>query len=204
MKSEVQVVGNVVFPDFTGERVYMRKFNKSSGLPSDLKRWQNTVDAMLDGVDANGDIFIMIDQGFVRCGSSHRRAGVHIDGYWHEEIKAHRGSGGHRGVSCYTGSGGGGGGSHYGGKTGWEEVDFSISEDLILASNISACRAFVGEYDGKILHGGDASLIDVSRMEQVIMKPNVAYRGNVSMLHESLPVVQDCYRTLVRLNVKAA
>lgn len=47
MKSIVQPRGNVQFPEFTRERVYMREFKKKEGLPFDLRRWQPTVDAML-------------------------------------------------------------------------------------------------------------------------------------------------------------
>src|SRR5512144_898315 len=89
MLSSVQQRGAVRFPEFIGERVYMREFNPRNGLPKDLARWQGTVDAMLDGVDAPGSVFIMIDQGEVKAGQFHRRPGVHVDGYWIPAIHAH-------------------------------------------------------------------------------------------------------------------
>lgn len=211
--STCSVIGNVVFPEFTGERVYMRKFNKKNGLPQDLKRWQPTVDAMLDGVDATGDIFIMIDQGFVRGNTTHRREGLHIDGYWHEISNGHHG---HRLTPIagkHTGEGESSGrhrpyckniNGHGGLHAGWENQDFSLPEDLILASNISACRALIGEYECVFKQGGDASHINTQHMTEIMLKENIAYKGNVTMLHESLPIKYDCYRTLVRLNVKAA
>ena len=55
----------VTFPEFTGERVYMQKFFKRTGLPSNLSRWQVTVDKMLQGVETDNAIYIMIDQGIV-------------------------------------------------------------------------------------------------------------------------------------------
>lgn len=75
------------------------------------------------------------------------------------------------------------------------------AEALILASNIQASRAWNGFYDGEPLPGGDCDHIDVSNLEEIILKPDTVYRGNVTMLHQSLPMPFDGYRTLVRLNV---
>jgi hypothetical protein len=55
MQSIVQERGRVVFPEHAGERVYMREIFKRKGLPPDLRRWQQTVDAMLEGVETDGD-----------------------------------------------------------------------------------------------------------------------------------------------------
>lgn len=74
-------------------------------------------------------------------------------------------------------------------------------EALILASNIQASRAWNGLYDGEPLVGGDCSHIDVSGLEEILLKPDTVYRGNVTMLHQSLPMPFSGYRTLVRLNV---
>jgi len=90
-ESVVQLRGNAVFPPHTGERVYMRAFTKRAGLPADLARWQGTVDAMLDGIETDGPIYLMVDQGLVRAGATHRREGVHVDGYWHPALYAHGG-----------------------------------------------------------------------------------------------------------------
>ena len=49
--------------------------------------------------------------------------------------------------------------------------------------------------------GGDYSHLDLGQLEEVILQPGRVYAGNVSMLHETLPVTQACTRTLVRLNV---
>jgi hypothetical protein len=74
-------------------------------------------------------------------------------------------------------------------------------EAIILASDVQACRAYEGEYDGIPSHGGDCSHIDTRGMRETFMRSGVAYAGNVCMLHESLPIAQDCLRTVVRLNV---
>ena len=87
--SYVEQRGKVNFPEFTGERVYMKEFYKEKGLPSELSRWQNTVDSMLEGVETDGPIYLMIDQGVVKGGTSQRRGGLPVDGSWHPRISPH-------------------------------------------------------------------------------------------------------------------
>lgn len=183
-QSIVKEMGAVTFPEFTGERVYMQKFTKKEGLPPHLSRWKPTVDAMLAGVHSDGPIFIMIDQSYVLENKTHRRPGVHVDGYWHEAAGKHGGSG-HR--MCAAGH--------------WGECDFAYPEGVILASDISACRALIGAWKGKVGKGGDCSKIDTSCLKSIVLKGHTVYAGNVSMLHESIPVAHECARTLVRLNI---
>ncbi len=86
MQSIVQQRGKVEFPQFMGERHHMRPFFKADGLPQDLARWQPTVDAMLDGIDTDGPVYIMIDEGKVEAGKCHRRPRMHLDGFWIPEL----------------------------------------------------------------------------------------------------------------------
>lgn len=180
--SQVQQRGRVPFPAFTGQRVYMREFTKAAGLPADLTRWQDTIDAMLDGVDTSEPIYLMVDQAPVKVATTQRRPGLHVDGYWSPAIDSHRhvvcGHGGHR-------------------------IDGAESEALILASDVLGCAAYVGEFDGNPASGGDCGHIDASGLLRVDMEPGHAWAGHtLTMLHEALPVRHDCMRTVVRLNVK--
>lgn len=184
--------------------MYMDKFYKDEGLPNHLSRWQHTVDDMLEGIETNMPIYIMIDQSFVRAGETQRRPGMHIDGYWMPELRAH-GNGGHAPRPTHGpnpelpshsfrihGSGG----------TTWNDADYAAPEGIILASNVSAARAINGEYTCHIGDGGSVShLRCYGAATEVMLRANRAYAGNVTMLHESLPVERDCNRTLVRLNV---
>lgn len=192
MLSTVQRRGQVSFPLFTGERVYMQPFTKKAGLPVNLARWQPTVDAMLDGVETDQQIYLMIDQKEVGAGHSQRRPGMHVDGYWIPAIHGHDGGGHgwHRHIrhgSCPNNA--------------WSHVDFNQPEAIILASDVSASRALVGEFDGVIGEGGDCSHLNLSHLPSVTLQSGHVWAGNVSMLHESLPVERTCRRTLVRLNV---
>lgn len=217
--SHIETRGTVTFPEFTGERVYMRGFLQRDGLPADLVRWQPVVDSLLDGIGTDQPIYIMIDESFVQAGSAQRREGLHIDGYWNPGLKAHGndstgGHGGHRsaprghGSVAPTGHGSTPSGHghvppsrHGSGATAWQHADFKAPEGLILASSVSAARGFVGEFLGPIGDGGDCSAIDLSGLQVMPMDAGVIYAGNVTALHESLPVERDCYRQLIRLNV---
>lgn len=87
--SYIEERSKIIFPENTGERVYMLEFYKANGLPANLSRWQAAVDQMLDGVETDGPIYLMIDQGFVKAGEIQRKGGVHIDGYWQPSLSTH-------------------------------------------------------------------------------------------------------------------
>lgn len=182
--SRVTEMGRVEFPAFLAERVYMREFRLETGLPSDLARWQETVNQMLVGVDTDGPIYLMVDQGVVKANTSHRRPGAHVDGYWIADKGRH-----------------GGGWQNPSPGPSWSHYDFSTPEALILASCVSASRALVGEFCEMPGEGGDCSMLDLSQLSEVQLLAGVAYAGNVTMIHESMPVPQDTARTLVRLSV---
>lgn len=176
--SSVRQGGTVSFPAYTGERVYMREFTRERGLPPDLARWQSTVDAMLEGVDAPGPIFLMVDQAEVQASHTHRRGGVHIDGEWRPELNEHRHSFIPRPRAC-------------------------DSDLLILASDVMGCIAYEGLYSGHAQDGGDCSHLDLSGLTAVDMEPGRVWSGcSMTMLHASAPMRRDCRRTVVRLNVK--
>lgn len=186
-QSIIQARGAVTFPTFMAERIYMREIRKAAPLPADLQRWQPTVDAMLDGIDVDGPIYLMVDEGIVGAGQPQRRPGLHVEGYWIAAAQRH----------------GGGGGGHCGAwkGDGWATCDFSAPEATILASNIRASRALAGQYHGDPREGGACSHLDISDLTEVALQADRVYAGNVAMLHESLPVDVTCMRTLVRLTV---
>lgn len=180
-QSILQARGTVGFPQFTSERVYMRAFNPSSPLPLELSRWQPTIDAMMEGIDAEV-AYLTLDQKKLIAGQTHRRAGIHIDGYWNPKLHAHS--------------------SHGGGRhTGWESCDFSTREATLLASDYGACQAWTGTWQGNPEAGGDCSHIDTSDMGSWFLTPGKCWAGNITMLHASMPVSHDVARTLVRITV---
>jgi len=187
--SQCEQLNAVAFPEFQGERHYMVKFFEKDGLPEFLSRFQPTVNQMLENIDTRDNpIFITIDEKEIKAGKSHRRGGVHIDGYWIDELRAHRG-GGHRGSIRIN-------------DTDSWKGSYNHPESIVLASSLAASKGWVGEFDGLIGDRGDCAGVDLSTMESFILQPNIVYRGNVSFVHESLPVEQDVQRTLIRMNIK--
>ncbi len=197
IQSRLRVGAKVSFPSFTGERVYMVPFLQKEGLPKELERWQVTVDAMLEGVESTLPIYIMIDQGALKAGSMQRRGGLHIDGNWIAGSKRHGdihsiGAGRHGDIHSIGINAGKH--THVNGSSYYPEL-------LILASNVSASRAILGDFVGNVKDDGDCSEIDFHGGESVRLQANLAYCGNVMLVHETLPVTADVERTLVRLNV---
>jgi hypothetical protein len=204
----------VPFPEFKGERVYMRPITNEI-VPADLSRWQATVDAMTTGIPTPEIMYLMVDQKSVKAGEIHRRPGMHVDGYW-----VGNGHNKHR-VRPVTGHGplpgvpGWGawpethspGPSHIPSRGEWDvpktwnTADFAEPETLLLASNAFGCRAFIGKCHGGIGDMGDCSGMDLSGFEIMPMDPGYCYAGSVGALHESVPTPVDSFRTVVRLNV---
>lgn len=168
-------LGPVSFPPFLGERVYMVPFTKGRPLPRALARWQDTVNAMLRQIDipASRRLYLMIDQARVVAGTPHRRPGPHIDGNWVEDLTAER---------------------HATGRAMYPET-------LLLASDVAGCIGYTGTYLNRIGAGGDCSKVSLKGMRKVTMRAGRVYAGNVTMIHESIPIKASCERTLVRINV---
>jgi hypothetical protein len=182
INSQIREGGFVPFPAHTGERAYMVPFTQGSGLPVSLRRWQPTVDAMLLGITAPGSIYIMIDQGVIEPGGSHRRPGPHVDGNWIAELGMH----GHR-------------------HPGLHDHGDYLPEAIVLASTVGeACRAILGRFDGVPMPDGNCEHVDMDHGAHILFQANRAYVGNVTMVHESLLVPSKVARSLVRLNIPGA
>lgn len=172
MRSDVRQLAPVPFPEFLSERIYMVPFLRRDGLPAELTRWQPTVDAMLGDRPIDGTIYLMIDQGHVEPGVSHRRPGLHVDGYWssagHGPKHQHRGA---------------------------------CDQSIVLASDAPGGVGYVGDYEGEPGPGGEYRL-DTTQLRRVELTPGFAWAGHaLHFLHESVPAPVAQNRTLVRLNV---
>lgn len=185
----------------------MIPFMQKEGLPPHLNHWQETVDNMLDGIQSHEPIYFMVDQAYVPAGLSHRRPGVHVDGYWIADVTSH-GGGRHAPEPTH---GPRRKGIHYPsrgvhGSSAWEVPDwrfpdFSTPEAILLASDVQGARAWTGLYDtGLIGEGGNADKVPVELLAALDLKANHVYHGNVGTLHASVPLGESTKRTLVRLN----
>lgn len=218
MISIAREIGSVQFPEFRPERFYMIPFFKADGLPEAMSRYQPVVDVMLKDVDTPLPLSIMVDASVVPAGKSHRVPGRHIDGYW--DLSSWKAAAGHGGghatqhaknLSSITrdqlmaiqsemlahGKPPGASAKNWPCRV----ADFSFPEALILAQSAEGSCAWTGEFDDAIFDvGGGADHVDVSHMERIQPKANHAYAGNVTMLHESLPLPANTPRTLIRIS----
>jgi hypothetical protein len=183
MKSIVEKRGRVEFPEHTGERIYMLPVR--GRLPTQYRRWQDTVDQMLDGISPPVGVYLMVDQGEVSAGQSQRRPGLHVDGNWIAELGRH----GHRHASRWDHP-----------RPGFKHHAYT-PEAIILATDVIGCRSYVGDFQADIGRGGECDDADTSGMHHFDLEPFRAWAGNVTMLHEALPMPHATKRTVVRLNV---
>lgn len=168
----------------------MIPFTIRNGLAAEISRFQATVDQMFEGTstDPDQECYVMIDEAIVSAGNPQRRPGLHVDGYWHPSLSCH------------------GGGSHDPKPRHAPtppNPPKKRNEALLLASNYSAARALVGDYDRNFIadwRGGDCSDLPIGGLNEIILNSNVAYHMDVFTLHESLPVRKTVQRTLVRIN----
>jgi hypothetical protein len=90
MISNIKEDGEVLeFPKWEGECIYMEPFTIGKALPFLLRRWQEVIKRMTNGLQEE-QAFLMVDQAYVRQGTFHRRAGLHIDGSWNGVDHGHR------------------------------------------------------------------------------------------------------------------
>lgn len=175
MKSQVVRGRRVPFPEFRRERIYMLEFRRVSGLPERFAHWQPTVDAMLDGVGADGPIYLTADQALLHAGQVHRRPGPHVDGRWLGDRHEHSTA---------------------------PPRERLQAQGLILAADQPGLCAWLGEVEGAPAEGGDCSHLDLQRLRQVDLQPGVAWMGDsCEFVHASVPVPAECFRSVVRLNV---
>lgn len=201
--SKVSVGSRVTFPEWRGERHYMLPFTVDAGLPSGIGRFQQTVDQMMEGVlvNKNQECYIMVDEKEVFPNTFHRRPGLHVDGYWEPGIYCHGGQPTHVPIPRHVPLPR----RHRGDSPrhrGCSSQD--VNEGLLLASNYSAARAVLGEYNRDFTNdwrGGDCAELNVNNLPEIFLQANRCYHMDVMTLHESLPITESVRRTLVRINV---
>ena len=186
-QSIVKTFGDLELPSPKMRRVYMERVTKDKG----AGEYQGVVAEILDRLGHNGHAFMMIDEKPIKAGEIHRRPGLHIDGYW-----VGNRHGGHRRRPVVENSSGwsNGGGT-------WNSSTFKEPEALVLLSSMQGAVAYEGEWEGYIGEGGDCSSVNVSGLTKRILEAGKVYAGNVTMLHESIPVLRDGIRSLLRLSI---
>lgn len=196
MESIAMPLVDVQFPEFSGLRVYMQKFNVAQ-IVGKLKTPAQYAEMLRDMVlraelPFNMEVFLTVDEKEVQAGHAHRRGGAHVDGNFIYDW------------------GGGGGGGWLNGTPGRvltpEQHKLQYQSPLggtIIASNYEACDVWTGELDGIPGQGGDCEHLrpQFDGLTQFRMNANKAYVGNSLFVHQSMPVAETVKRQLVRLTL---
>ena len=184
MKSLISLGNRVPFSEFTGERIYLEPIEELKG------RWAETIEAMLNGMTVDR-AYLTVEQSFVLAGYRQRRNGVHIDCPVVEELRAHGAPPRHLPAPP----------PQHSPRPPTHSYSAADSDGgIILASDFVGCRAWVGEFGAQPRLGGDCSHVNTNAMEELTLQPYQSYIGNRFMLHETLPALQNHFRTFVRIS----
>jgi hypothetical protein len=179
-------------PSFAGDQLYMHPIELDGPLvlPAALEHWIGAIDRLLKWSPIRkGIAFVTIDQRRIEGGTSHRRPGPHVDGNFIFDW----GGGG-----WLTGENG-----RVLGPEDHRRQYCSPGGGFLIASDFEGCRAWIGEFDRAPLQGGNCEHIknQLADAYSFILKPNVAYWGNSTGVHESLPLRESFNRSLLRITL---
>lgn len=182
MISKLINLGAVEAPSFNQQqRVYMHPVTQT--LPDAIKRWAGAIAKALSFAPMEGG-WITLDEKHIKAGETHRRAGAHVDGNFY-------------GAAWGSGR--------------WQRNDHTGG--LFLLANAEGSCAYTGEIDAEptpwlnegspdsASDGGDCQHMDLSGLTCHRLLPNILYWMNSGGIHESLPLVSDTDRSLLRITL---
>jgi len=191
--SRIKKIKETELPSYRGDQLYMYPIDLTKNIDLPLKRWQPFIENMVKYIEGKvSEVFLTIDERLIKQGKTHRRGGPHVDGNFLYDW----GSGGGNGWLT-----GGAGRSLNPVKHKKQYCDPRGS--MLIVSSYAACRAWIGEFKGQPLQGGNCGHIQdqLSIADTFVLKKNILYHGNSTCVHESLPLDKDIKRQLVRLTI---
>jgi hypothetical protein len=180
MNSVIEILDEVKLPEFKGIRILMMPIHLhdiDNSLPSNLDHWKPTLKKMVEMAPCkSGTAYLTIDECEVQKGDTHRRPGLHVDG-WKDDSNA----------------GGWGGGG------GWGAQGLGM---LIVSSHLGS-RGWNQSYLGEPKKFGDCEHLRNQFLTKHAHNflPNRVYRLDGLTVHESIPLETDCKRQFVRLSM---
>jgi hypothetical protein len=176
--STFKFVGNVVFPEYSGVRVMMMPLvlGDLDSVPPMLAGYCDTLAmlfALMETKHVGNVGYLTVDEKIVKRGTTHRRAGLHVDG-------------------VFEGRCGGWGGGGWG----------SVGNGMLTTSSHVGCRAWNQEFDGYPGNDGECDhLASQLRDAGTIFEPRGVYWVDGLCVHESMPLPVDTNRQFVRLSM---
>lgn len=164
----------IPFPQFSGTRVMMMpvKIGSLAGVPSAYQGLVSELYGMTEWRFSDDTGYLTIDEKSLEAGQTLRRAGRHVDGFYHGR------------------SGGWGGGGGWG----------SVGNGMLTVSSTPHCRAYLGNFEGAPGPEGDCEHLDLNSEGHVFEAAQV-YWVDGACVHESMPVERDTDRQFVRLSM---
>jgi hypothetical protein len=179
LNSIAKPLNKILIPHFEGE-VAMFPFDLSD-LNTVPKQHRDIVKQMIQKLpNKKGTAFLTVHGKFVKKSETLRRGAPHIDGNY----------------ISFT--------------EGWDNpppsnptwnTEPSLNGGMLIATNYSACKGWIGKYDGVPKEGGDCSHIKLG--EGFMLESNKVYYGSSQFIHESLPLDRDVFRIMYRITLPA-
>ncbi|CAG4900458.1 hypothetical protein [Paraburkholderia saeva] len=144
-------------------------------VPDRLEHWNAALHSLFDISTHHGQVgYLTIDEKHVLPKSTHRRAGLHVDGVFQGQ------------------SGGWGGG-------GWG----SVGNGMLTVSSHVGCRAWNQSFDGLPGNDGECDHLaaQCSPDTETLFKANTVYWVDGLCVHESIPMHSPTKRQFVRLSM---
>lgn len=201
MKSIAIPMDTIVFPEFTGLRVYMKHAKAAVAHLLVEGAYSAIIQKMIKDAKVPDDqlVFVTIDEKDLKAGQTHRRGGAHVDGVYETAVEK---------LGLDWGAGGGGGWLNgVPGRILSEEAQRRSYQNenggMIIVSNHAACQVWLGELDGVPGQGGSCEHLrdQFADLDTGVMDPNRVYKTNSTCIHESLPVTEDVRRQLLRITL---
>lgn len=171
-KSEIEDLGRVRIPPFSGTRVMMMPFRIEDADTVPFFEWRSAVSDLLYRIGAGEGVgYLTIDEAEVPRGETHRRPGLHVDGA--------------RGTASWSPAPP----NPYG------------HSGMILAASHVGCAGYPGEFEGLPDVDGNCEHLRSQLRERVEFAAGRAYWCGHHAVHEALPMPEATRRQLLRVSM---
>lgn len=165
---------------YAGRQFYMHGFDLANPVMAEgFEDYLEPVTRLIEAAGQRiGKAYMTVDEKMVMAGQSQRRPKPHVDGCFME-------------TKMYWGHG-----------PGWNHMCNNLPIDrmpVIVASTVSACRAWKGQFDAQPRNNGDLSHIENELGEAIAIPSNVGYLLSPDCIHESMPMSKDTRRSFLRI-----
>lgn len=178
--SKVDNLGSIQIPEYSNIRILMMPIllDDLGSIPGFLSNWTGFLDSLIGRSPCKtGTAYLTIDESQLKAGETHRRPGLHVDG-WHDDSNA-------------GGWGGGGWGSSVEG------------EGMVIVASHLGSRGYNQSFNGNPNKFGDCEHLrtQLTCSIPIDFNPGIVFRLDGMTVHESTPVKEDCSRQFIRLSM---